>query len=56
MAKAQDSCFYPFTGRVCFVDEPLLAGGRQAHVHSVGHPGASLNCEISTRPNEALSR
>lgn len=57
MVKPLDfACFYPLTGGVCFVDEPLLADGRQAHVHSAGHPGASVNCEMSIIPNEVLSR
>lgn len=38
-------CFYPFAGSLCFIDEPLLAGGK-SHVQSVGHPGASVNTEI----------
>ena len=47
MVKALgSSCFYPFTGSACFIDEPLLAGGKQACVHSVGHSGASVNTEI----------
>lgn len=40
------SCFHSFTGSVCFIDELLLAGGKQACVHSVGHPGVSVNTEI----------
>lgn len=40
------SCFYPFTGSAYFIDEPLLAGGKQARVHSVGHPRALVNTEI----------
>lgn len=40
------SCFYPFTRSACFVDEPLLGGVKQACVHSVGHPGVSVNTEI----------
>lgn len=43
------SCFYPFTGRVCFIHELLLAGGKQGYVHSAGHPGASINTEIAQK-------